>query len=54
MTKHTVGECIIHADARWNNGNSPVGLMIAAQAFKAGRPTPDHIVHPATETCDHC
>jgi len=54
MTTHRMNGLIIHADRRWNNGNSPVGLALAARAFAAGQPTPSHAVHPASATCEHC
>lgn len=54
VTKHTVGDVVIHATAGWTNGNSPVGLMLAARAYAEGRATPSHLVHKASETCEHC
>ena len=53
MTTHHVGELVIHAEQGWNNGNSPVGLMMAVRLHQLGRAT-DHVVHAASETCEHC
>ena len=59
-TTHRVGEYIVHADAQWRNGNSPVGLALAVRLHESGR-TPQtevsggtHVVHAAGETCGHC
>jgi hypothetical protein len=53
MTTHKAGGYVIHADARWNNGNSPVGLALAVRQHQRGAAS-DHVVHDAGETCDHC
>jgi hypothetical protein len=53
MTTHHAGGHVVHADAKWNNGNSPVGLALAVRMHEQGKAT-DHVVHSAGETCGHC
>lgn len=53
MTTHKGGGYVIHADEKWVNGNSPVGLSLAVRQHKAGNQT-SHVVHAAGETCQHC
>ena len=54
MTTHHVGEFTVHAEQGWNNGNSPTGLAMAVRLHRLGRETPCHVVHAASETCEHC
>ena len=60
-TAHRAGEYIVHADAGWVNGSSPVGLALAVRLHKSGasiapelRAGEVHVVHAAGETCEHC
>ena len=52
-TTHRAGGYVIHADKRWNNGNSPVGLAVAVRQHKAGIAT-GHVVHSPGDSCAHC
>jgi hypothetical protein len=53
-TTHKGSGYVIHADSKWPNGNSPVGLALAVRLHKAGSDTPSHVIHPGGETCAHC
>ncbi len=52
-TTHSVGGYVVHADSKWNNGNSPAGLAMAVHLHKSGA-TSSHVVHAPDETCGHC
>jgi hypothetical protein len=52
-TTHKAGAYVIHADERWNNGNSPTGLALAVRQHERGG-TSDHVVHAAGHACGHC
>ena len=52
-TTHHAGGYVVHADSRWNNGNSPVGLALAVRQHERGAAT-DHVVHAPGAPCGHC
>ncbi len=54
MTTHKSGRYVVHADSRWANGNSPVGIALAVRSFERGAPTPSHMIHAETACCEHC
>ena len=54
MTTHHVSGHVVHADARWNNGNSRTGLALAVHLHLLGRPGPCHVVHRDDKQCEHC
>jgi hypothetical protein len=54
IATHTGSGLVIHADGEWAGGNSSVGLAVAANLYRQGKPTPCHLIHGASDPCEVC